>query len=119
RGDLVRTLARGDYPALRARGVETLRGDVADPAAVRAAASGCDVVFHVAAKAGVWGPYADYDRANVEGTRNVLAACREAGVARLVYTSSPSVVFNGRDMENVDESAPYPARHEAPYPATK
>ncbi len=38
---------------------------------------------------------------------------------RLVYTSSPSVVFNGRDMENVDESVPYPEHHEAAYPATK
>ena len=119
RGDTVRSLARGDYPELRGLGVETIRGDVADPGATNQAIEGCDVVFHVAAKAGVWGPYRDYYRANVEGTRNVIAACRSLGVARLVYTSSPSVVFNGRDMEGVDESAPYPAQHDAPYPATK
>lgn len=119
RGDSVRSLARGDYPALRDLGVETARGDLADPAAIARATEGCDVVFHVAAKAGVWGPYADYFRVNVEGTRNVIAACRARGVPRLVYTSSPSVVFNGRDMENADESAPYPAYHEAAYPATK
>ncbi len=119
RGDAVRSLARGDYPSLRTLGIETIRGDVADPENVRRAAEGCDIIFHVAAKAGVWGPFADYYRANVEGTRNVISACRALGIHRLVYTSSPSVVFNGRDMEGVDESAPYPAHHEAPYAATK
>jgi len=119
RGDAVRSLSRGDYPDLRGLGVETIRGDVADPDATARAAEGCDVVFHVAAKAGVWGPYREYYRANVEGTRNVVAACRAGSVRRLVYTSSPSVVFDGRDMENADESLPYPARHEAAYPATK
>jgi nucleoside-diphosphate-sugar epimerase len=55
----------------------------------------------------------------VVGTGNVLDACRQEGVSRLVFTSSPSVVFNGRDMEGVDESVPYPAHYEAPYPQTK
>jgi nucleoside-diphosphate-sugar epimerase len=77
------------------------------------------VVFHVAAKAGAWGPYQDYHRANVGGTRNVLAVCRAHGVRKLVYTSSPSVVFNGQDMEGLDERVPYATHYEAPYPATK
>jgi len=119
RGDTVRSLSRGDHPALRASGVEQVRGDVADPAAVQRAVEGCSLVFHVAAKAGIWGPYADYYRSNVTGTRNVIAACRACGVRRLVYTSSPSVVFDGRDMEGVDESVPYPRHYDAPYPATK
>jgi nucleoside-diphosphate-sugar epimerase len=119
RGDRVRSLARGDYPALRDLGVETVRGDLADAGAVARAVEGCDVVFHVAAKAGVWGPFDEYYRANVEGTRHVVDACRAAGVRRLVYTSSPSVVFDGKDMEGADESAPYPAHFEAAYPATK
>ena len=119
RGDSVRSLARGDYPGLRDLGVEQIRGDLADPEAVRRAVEGCDVVFHVAAKAGIWGPFEDFHRINVEGTRNVIAACRATGSRRLVYTSSPSVVFDGRDMEGVDESAPYAERFEAPYPATK
>jgi nucleoside-diphosphate-sugar epimerase len=119
RGDRVRSLSRGRYPALDALGVEQRQADVADAAAVSAVVAGCDVVFHVAAKAGVWGRYADYHRANVVGTENVLAACRKHGVRRLVYTSSPSVVFDGRDMENADESAPYPARYDAHYPKTK
>jgi nucleoside-diphosphate-sugar epimerase len=119
RGDTVRSLSRSDHPALRACGVEQMRGDVADPAAVQRAVDGCAVVFHVAAKAGIWGPYTDYYRSNVTGTRNVIAACRACGVRRLVHTSSPSVVFDGRDMEGVDESVPYPRHHDAPYPATK
>jgi nucleoside-diphosphate-sugar epimerase len=119
RGDAVRSLARGDYPALREIGVETVRGDLVDADCVRRAVEGCDVVFHVAAKAGVWGPFKEYYRANVTGTRHVIDACRAAGVGRLVYTSSPSVVFDGRDVEGADESAPYPTRFEAPYPATK
>jgi nucleoside-diphosphate-sugar epimerase len=119
RGDEVRSLSRGHYPDLDALGVKQFRGDLADAGAVADAAAGCDVVFHVAAKAGVGGRYADYHRANVLGTEHVLAACRRHGVRRLVYTSSPSVVFDGRDMEGVDESVPYPASYHAHYPRTK
>jgi nucleoside-diphosphate-sugar epimerase len=119
RGDSVRSLARGDYPGLRDLGVAQIRGDLADPEPVRRAVEGADVVFHVAAKAGYWGAFEDFHRINVEGTRHVIAACRAHGVKRLVYTSSPSVVFDGRDMEGVDESAPYAERFESPYPATK
>ena len=119
RGDGLRSLSRGRYPELDALGVEQIQGDMADADAVEAAVAGCDVVFHVAARAGVWGPYAAYHRANVLGTQHVLDACRKHGVRRLVYTSSPSVVFAGRDMEGVDESAPYPRHYEAAYPETK
>jgi nucleoside-diphosphate-sugar epimerase len=119
RGDSVRSLARGDYPELRALGIESIRGDLADPEAVLRAVDGCEVVFHVAAKAGIWGPYQEYERCNVEGTRHVIAACRARGVRRLVYTSSPSVVFDGRDMEGVNESVPYARHFESPYPQTK
>ncbi|HBI46782.1 MAG TPA: 3-beta hydroxysteroid dehydrogenase [Planctomycetales bacterium] len=119
RGDRVRSLSRRRYSELDALGVEQVQGDVADLSATEAAVAGCDVVFHVAAKAGVWGAYADYHRANVIGTQNVLSACRKRGVRRLVYTSSPSVVFDGRDLEGVDESTPYPKHYEAAYPKTK
>jgi len=119
RGDSVRSFSRASYPALTALGVEQIGGDLGDSAAVSAAAKGCDIIFHVAAKPGVWGPYEAYYRANVVGTENVLTACRAQGISRLVYTSSPSVVFNGSDMEGVDETAPYPEHFEAPYPQTK
>jgi len=119
RGAGVRSFSRSEHPALRALGVEQLQGDLADAAALFAAVQGSDAVFHVAAKPGIWGDYADYHRINVAGTENVIAACRRHGVRRLIYTSSPSVVFDGHDMEGVDESAPYPVDYEAHYPKTK
>jgi len=118
-GTAVHSLARGDYPVLRELGVEVFRGDVADGAAVRRAAERCDVVFHVAARAGVWGRFDDYYRTNVAGTDNVIRACIEMSVPRLVYTSSPSVVFNGQDEVGINESAPYPTSYLAAYPETK
>jgi len=119
RGDEVRSFSRGAYPELEAMGVEQSRGDLADAEAVAAAAQGCDVVFHVAAKAGIWGDFDDFYRANVTGTKNVVAACRKNGIKRLVYTSSPSVVFDGTDVEGGDETLPYPATFKAHYPHTK
>lgn len=119
RGDRVRSLCRGEYPHLAESGVEVWRGDLADAQAVQDACAGCDLVFHVAAKAGIWGDYGGYHQANVVGTQNVLTACRRLGVSRLVYTSSPSVVFDGTPMAGVDESVPYPTRHHSHYGATK
>ncbi len=119
RGDEVRSFSRHQHPDLNGMGVEHCRGELADADAVEKAAEGCEIVFHVAAKAGVWGPYEDFYRANVLGTKNVIAACRHHGITRLVHTSSPSVVFDGTDMNGVDESVPYPDHFEAFYPQTK
>ncbi len=118
-GAQVRSFSRSGHAALQALGVEQVQGDLADAGAIAAAVRGSDTVFHVAAMPGIWGDYADYHRANVTGTRNVIAACRQHAVQRLVYTSSPSVVFDGRDMQGVDESLPYPRHYEAHYPRTK
>ena len=119
KGHSVRSFSRQHYETLEALGVEQMQGDLADPAAVARAVDGCDLVFHIAAKAGIWGSYESFARANVLGTEHVLEACRKHGTPKLVYTSSPSVVFDGTDMEGVDESAPYPSRYEAHYPQTK
>lgn len=119
RGDSVRSFSRSTHPAVDVCGVEQVRGDLGDAAALAAAAEGCDVVFHVAAKAGVWGRWRDYFQANVIGTENVVAACRKHGVRRLVFTSSPSVTFTGADQTGVKESEPYARRFLAHYPHTK
>jgi len=119
RGDQVRSFSRGTYPALERLGAESLRGDIADKAAVLRAAGDCDIVFHVAAKAGVWGSTESYHRTNVVGTDNVLTACSAEGIKRLVYTSTPSVTFAGTDQIGVDESAPYAERYLSDYPRTK
>ncbi len=100
-------------------GVRCYQGDLSDYSAVKKAAEGCSIIFHVAAKAGVWGAYEEYYKTNVQGTENILRACRELGIQRLIYTSSPSVTFDGKDQEGVDESTPYPAVYAAAYPATK
>lgn len=118
-GDNVRTLQRGDYPELEALGAECVRGDIAEAEVVDRAVKGCDRVFHVAAKVEMWGPVAPFRRVNVDGTRNIIDAMRRWGVGRLVFTSSPSVVHAGVDIEGADESLPYPDHYEAAYPATK
>jgi len=118
-GKRVRSLSRRRYPALDRLQVEQIQADIADAQAVEDACKGVDVVFHTAAKAGVWGAEDDFFRTNVIGTRNVVSGCLKHRVPVLVHTSSPSVVFDGRDMEGVDETVPYPERYHAAYPRTK
>lgn len=119
RGAAVRSFSRGAYPELERLGVECVRGDLADKAAASAACRGCDTVFHIAAKVGMWGKYEDFHRANVDGTAALLDGARAAGAARFVFTSSPSVVFNGGDVEGWNETAPYPKRFDSHYSETK
>ena len=119
RGDSVRSFTRSRYPWLDELGVEQSLGDLANLADVERAVTGCDVVFHVAAKAGVWGRYSAFFDTNVTGTQNVIAACKKHGVRRLVYTSTPSVVHAGKDVEGANESLPYPKHFEAYYSETK
>lgn len=107
RGDKVRSYARGAYPELAALGVEVVHGDINDRRALAAACSGIECVIHAAAIAGIGIDWAPYERTNLRGTETVIASCLKQGVARLVYTSSPSVVFNGQDQCGIDESAPY------------
>jgi 2-alkyl-3-oxoalkanoate reductase len=119
RGDTVKTIQRGNYPFLKELGAETIQGDLTKPDDINKAANGCDVVFHVAAKAGVWGNYADYYQANVVATKNILEACRIHNVNYLVYTSTPSVVFDGKNEEGINESVPYVKNFFNAYQRTK
>jgi nucleoside-diphosphate-sugar epimerase len=107
RGDRVRTLQRHAYPELEALGIEIVRGDIRARDAAVSACRDIDCVFHVAALAGIGMDRRAYGGINLLGTENVLAACRQNGVPRLVFTSSPSVVFAGRDQAGIDESVPY------------
>ena len=118
-GDSVRTLQRGDYPELGALGVECIRGDIADPEIVDAAVAGCDRIFHVAAKVEMWGPREPFRLANVVGTENLIQSMRRHEVRKLVFTSSPSVVHGGDNIEGATESLPYPEHFDAAYPETK
>jgi nucleoside-diphosphate-sugar epimerase len=94
-------------------------GDVSDPAAVRRAARGQDAVVHLAAKVDVVGRRREYVRANVEGTRTVVAACRAGGVGRLVHVSSPSVAHAGAALAGVGAQPADPVRARGHYSRSK
>ncbi len=113
------SFSRKFYPDLEKMDVIQIQGDIADKKALVKAFRNIDAVFHVAAKPGIWGAFEDFFRINVTGTQNVIAAGLENNIKQLIYTSSPSVIFDEYDMENVDESVPYPNNYLAPYPETK
>ncbi len=115
----VTSFSRHWYPELAEMGSVQIQGDLCRKSDVVTAFQGMDTIFHVAAKPGIWGRYQGYYSVNVTGTQNVIDACFVNRVARLIHTSSPSVIFNESDMENLDESIPYPATYLAPYPETK
>ena len=119
RGEKVRVLCRGKYPRLDELNVECVKGDVRDLATVSRACAGIDVVHHVAAVSGIWGPWRHYHATNTQGTENVIAACRANEVRRLVYTSSPSVIYDGHNHRNANESLGYPQRYLCHYPHSK
>jgi nucleoside-diphosphate-sugar epimerase len=119
RRDQVRAYCRGDPEELRRLGVEIVPGDLRDRDRTIAACEGVDTVFHVGGVSGIWGPWRYYYETNTLGTQGVIEGCRRHGVGRLVYTSSPSVTFDGRDQCGVDESAPYATRWLCHYPHSK
>ncbi|MCE5303215.1 MAG: NAD-dependent epimerase/dehydratase family protein [Planctomycetaceae bacterium] len=119
RGDRVRAMCRGNDPRLDSLGVEIVHADLRDRTAVVRACQTVDVVFHVGGIAGMNGPWRPYYETNVLGTAHVIDGCRTHGVGRLVYTSSPSVTFDGRDQNGVDESMPYPKRWLCHYARSK
>ena len=119
-GAAVRSFSRKAHTELETLGAEQVQGDIRDARAVSNACKGVDVVFHVAAKIQLWGDYRDFYATNVMGTEHVIQACREKDIQHLVYTSSPSVVYDGRkDAAGIDESAPYPRRYHTHYQKTK
>ena len=115
----VTVLARHAAPDLESRGVRFIRASLDDTVAVRSACAGIETVFHTAARVGVWGRYDDFFRTNVLGTRALLEGSRAHGVKFFVHTSTPSVVYNGRDLANADESLPLTTHCPSPYPLTK
>jgi len=119
RGNHVRSLARNFYPALEEMGVDQIQGDLSNAEIVAEACDNRDIVFHVAAKPPPWGKYDDYYRTNVIGTQNIINCCLVQNISRLIYTSTPSVVFNGKDIEGADESMPYPKKFCTYYSKTK
>lgn len=110
---------RSFYPHLKKFGVRQIQGDIRDSDLLIRAVQGYDTVFHVAAKAGIWGAKHDFEQINITGTRNVLGACLAGNIKNLVYTSTPSVVFNRRDLQGADETVPYADRFLCYYASSK
>ncbi len=118
-GYRVRGLVRRKDDALAGMGVELVFGDLRGEAVAQQACREVDVVFHVAAVSGIWGSWKHYHSSNTVATRNIVAACLANGIPKLVYTSSPSVTFDGDHQINTDETAPYPRTWLAHYPHSK
>ena len=115
----VRAMVRRADQLPNAGNVEVVVGDIRDSLSVDQACKGVDIVFHTAAISGIWGPWKTFHAVNAGGTRNVIAACQRFRVARLVYTSSPSVTFTGEHQINVNESTPYARKWLCHYPHSK
>lgn len=118
-GHKVCAFNRNRHAALDELKVEQRLGDIANLDSVADAVQDVDAIIHSAGKVGAWGRLEDYYETNVRGTDNVLAACELHEIDKLVFTSSPSVVHGGGDLEGVDESAPYAAHFSSAYAQTK
>jgi len=108
-----------DVDHLRQLGVETIAGDLCDPAVAARACQGMDVVFNSAALLAPVGPWQRFWSINVDLVDNLMAGCRVAGVRRFVQVSSPSAVFEGADHVDAGETLPYPKKFLNYYSATK
>ena len=102
----VRALVRAgsDCSWLNTQGVELVEGDITDPESLARACAGVDAVYHSAAKVGDWGPWEDFQRITIDGTRNMVEAAVGAGVRRFVHISSISTYgYHTKDIR-VDET---------------
>ena len=112
-------LGRHQYPEIEDLGGSCIVGTVSDAELMEQATEGVDVVFHVAALAGIWGAWHEYYTTNVLGTEVVVESCRKNNVPLLVYTSTPSVVFNQVDIKGGDEGLPYADKYLCHYAKSK
>jgi nucleoside-diphosphate-sugar epimerase len=117
----IRALARSERSAARVAeaGAEPVEGELDSVEAMTAGAEGCELAFHAAAHVSDWGPREEFERLNVEGTRNVVAACEAAGCRRLVHVGTEAALMAGQPLVQADETAPLRPDSPAPYSSTK
>ncbi len=118
-GHDVTSFSRSEYSPLADYQIEPVIGDISDYNKIYDAIEKSDIVFHTAAKVGMYGRYSDFYRSNVTGTENIIKACLNSGVRHLIFTSSASVIFDGNSLEGVDESTGYPKKPVSNYLSTK
>jgi nucleoside-diphosphate-sugar epimerase len=120
-GNVVFALARSERSGklLADLGAQPMPGDISDTESLKKAATGAELAFHAAAHLGEWGPKWEFEHVNVQGTANVIEACRAAGVKRLVHVSTEAVLLAGQPLVNVDETAPLRPDSKALYCSTK
>lgn len=119
RRETVRTLGRNHYPELEPLKVEQFQGDLRTFGDVAEACEGMDVVVHSAAIPSISCQWKPFYEINTLGTLNVINACLHHRVKKLIYTSSPSVTFDGTEQFGVDETVPYPKTWYSHYPHSK
>lgn len=116
-GKKVRVFVRQDYNDNR---VEVFKGDLSDRDSIRKAVKGVDVVFHTASFIS-WNPN-DKDKLekiNIQANRDIIEACKEFKVSKLIYTSSIDAIYEGKPIKDGDESLPYPSKFIDHYSYTK
>ncbi len=120
RGCSVRVLVRKTSKVRELDGVEVVTGDLRDAESLRRAVDGCDRVFHAAADYRLWAPEPQelYD-SNVEGTRNLLSAARDAGVRQVVYTSTVGCIGIPKDGEGDEQTSASLEDMSGPYKRSK
>jgi nucleoside-diphosphate-sugar epimerase len=126
KGYTVRCLVRksSQVEPLKKLGVELCYGDLLDHDSLRSLTKGGDLVYHLAAMVTDWGSKRDFYRMNVEATRVLLEASKDSGVKRFIYMSSSTVVWKSdiwevHDINDIDESYPYPDKYNDYYNETK
>jgi nucleoside-diphosphate-sugar epimerase len=119
RGHEATAMTRRKDELLGTAQLRVLHGDLRNSESLAESFRGQEVVFHTASVSGIWGSWKHFHSNNTIGTRNVIEACKQAGVAKLIYTSSPSVTFSGDHQANVNESVGYPKKWLCHYPHSK
>jgi nucleoside-diphosphate-sugar epimerase len=117
----VHALVRSEAAAQKvlALGATPIAGDLADVPSMAVGAQYCEIAFHCAAHLGDWGTRDEFERGNVLGTRNALAAARQAGLRRFVHVGTEAALLAGRPLVEVDERAPLRFDSRALYSSTK
>ena len=118
-GHEVNNFSRRPHPELSVLGIPTILGDLKNSNEVLAAIKGHHAVIHTASMVSMWGRYPDFHQTNVVGTQNIIDACRRYNIEKLVYTSTPSVVFKRDDLCHVNENCPYNQNFLSFYAQTK